>query len=229
MNNSIMSKTPDAIEFNSSMQTESGRKAKLGDPERVNSQVSGYVLSAHNALKEGQATIARLAEDETRTAPLKHEAARTVTLRTVASIEAAQRSIVSAAEDFETQAEDMIADRFAPDATRSHWEMRIAEWIAETAKAKDGLQRIREAMKQDPEIVSVLKHSKSYILGLAPKVRDGLYIDGIEMHLPEAVKLANDGLKLRDTADKYSRVTKGIRSSWFNKAIAEKAKSRVEV
>lgn len=229
MNESTMSKDPASIEFNSSMATETGRKARLGDPERVNSHASGYVLAAHKALTEGQTTIARLGEDETRTAPLKHEAARTVTLRTVASIESAQRSIVAVAEGFENEAENMIADRFAPDATRSHWEMRIAEWVKETAAQPDGLQKIRAAMKRDPEIVSVLKHSKSYILGLADKVRDGLYIDGVGMHLPEAVKLAEDGLKLRETAEKYSRVTKGIRSSWFNNAIAEKAKSRVEV
>lgn len=232
MNEATFSKDPVSVEFNSSMGTETGRKARLGDPDnayRVHPQIAPHVRAAHTAFVNGHATVARLGEDETRTSPLKHEAARTVALRAVAAIENAQQSIVAVAHDFETDAEDSISRFFAADPARAVIQLEIGKWIGETAKAKDGLKRIRAEMQNDPEIVIVLQHSKPYIMGLASDVRDRLLEAGYRMHQPDAMRKIDDAVAMRELAAKYPKVTKGIRSSWFNNAIAEKAKSRVEI
>ena len=232
MNDSTFSKDPVSVEFNSSMATESGRKARLGDPDnadRVHPQIAPHVRAAHSAFTSGHATVTRLGEDETRTSPLKHEAARTVALRTVAAIENAQQSIVGVAQGFEADAEDSITRFFAADPARAVIQLEIGKWIGETAKAKDGIQRIRAEMQNDPEIVIVLQHSKPYIMSLANDVRDRILEAGYRMHQPDAMRKIDNAVVMRELAAKYPRVTKGIRSSWFNNAIAEKAKSRVEI
>ena len=232
MNDSTFSKDPVSVEFNSLMETETGRKARLGDPDnadRVNPHIAPYVRAAHSAFVEGHATVTRLGKDETRTAPLKHEAARTVALRTIANVERAQQSIVGIAQDFEADAGDTITRFFAADPARAIIQLEVAKWIGDMAKEKDGIQRIRTEMKNDPEIVIVLQHSKPYLMGLASDVRDSILEDGYRMHQPDAMRKIDDAVAMRELAAKYSKVTKGIRSSWFNSAVAEMAKSRVEI
>lgn len=136
---------------------------------------------------------------------------------------------VAIAHDFETDAEDSISRFFAADPARAVIQLEIGKWIGETAKAKGGLQRIRAEMQNDPEIVIVLQHSKPYIMGLASDVRDRLLEAGYRMHQPDAMRKIDDAVTMRELAAKYPKVTKGIRSSLFNNALAEKAKSRVEI
>ena len=229
MNDSTFSKDPASVEFNSSMGTPSGRKARFGDPERVLPEVSGHVRAAHDAFVSGLTKVTQLADDETRTLVVKHDSARTVTLRTVAAIERSQHSIIGVADGLDAQAMETINRTFAADPAKVLVYDRIERWIGETAPAKEGIQRIRDEMKEDPDIVITLHHSKPYIMGLAKEVRLRLIDAGVEMHAPEAMQQFEKAKSLRNLAGKYSKVTKGIRSSWFNNALAEKAKSRVEI
>ena len=229
MKDSTFSKDPVSIDFNSSMTTESGRKAKLGDPATVHPEAARYVRAAHDAFVSGHATVTRLAEDETRMPVVKHDAARTVGLRTVAAIEGAQQSIMGLAKGFEEEAADAINQAFAPNPAQAFTYIEIAKWIGETAKAKDGIQRIRDEMENDPDIVTTLHNSKPYIMGLAKEVRLSLLDAGVEMHQPDAMRKIDEAAKLRKLADKYPRIAKGVRSSWWNNALADRARSRVEI
>lgn len=226
---STFSQDPAAVNFNVSMATEAGRKAMFGDPERVHSLVANHVRAAHEAFVAGHATVSRLANDETRTHVVKHEAARTIGGRTIAAIEKAQQAINGAADQLQGEFADTINRAFALDLSRPFVYDRIEKWIGETAKAKDGIQRIRAEMEEDPDIVTTLHHSKPYIMGLAKEVRLSLLDAGVEMHQPDAMRKLEDANKLRALAAKYARVTKGIANSWWNNSLANKAASRVEI
>lgn len=229
MKDLTFSKDPVSVEFNTSMATNAGRKALLGDPERVLPEAARYVRSAHDAFVSGHATVTRLADDETRMPVVKHDVARTVGLRTVATIEGAQQSIMGAADSLDAEASDAINRGFTADPAKVLVYDRIEKWIGEMAKTKDGFQRIRAEMEEDPDIVTTLHHSKPYIMGLAKEVRLSLIDAGVEMHAPDAMQKFEKAKALRKLASKYAKVTKGIRSSWWNNALADRARSRVEI
>ena len=68
-----------------------------------------------------------------------------------------------------------------------------------------------------------------FLLGLASSVRDSMMMDAVETHLPKAHAMLEAGVALEAAAAKYPAAITMVRRTFFNTAIAEQAKTRVEV
>lgn len=227
----IFSSDPNSVEFNSMINTHVGRKAKLGDPGSMDTEVAGSVRQAHTAVENGMSKIARLAEDETRSTPEKHDAARTVAEQTVGTLKATQNTLRFQADQMLAEAQRVVDERFAPasDGYNAFQQYDVSKWIGEQAKKKDGLATIKREMKSDPDIAVALIHGKPYLMGLTQDVRMSLAHDAYRQHMPNEMAKIEKAVKLQELADKYDGVVRSIKIGWFSKAMAEKAKSRVTI
>ena len=227
----IFSNDPNSAEFNSMMGTQVGRRAKLGDPSRMDTGVDASVKQAHVAVENGMSKITRLADDETRSTPEKHDAARTVAEQTVATLTNTQNALRFQADQMLREAKQVVDERFAAAAEgyRAMIQYDVSKWIGEQAKKPDGIVTIKRELKSDTDIAVALIHGKSYLMGLAHDVRMSLAEEAYRQHLPNEMAKIEKAAKLQELADKYTSVMQSIKKGWFNGAVANKAKSRVQV
>ena len=101
--------------------------------------------------------------------------------------------------------------------------------INASAKGEVGYTKIREALKSNVEVAAVLYHSPPFLIGISDEVLMPIILDGIEVHLPNAYRLTEQGTALRALAAKYPQIMKSVKASFYNPAIAAKASLRVEV
>ena len=88
--------------------------------------------------------------------------------------------------------------------------------------------KIREAMK-DKNVAGVVMHSPSFLLDMNPANHSTLKFEILEQHLPDAYKKLADSVALRELPAKYDKAINSVRTSFYNPALAAKAKLRVEV
>jgi hypothetical protein len=205
------------------------RKVMLGDPDKVDETVRTAVVAAHNAVGNGMLKVAALTQDKTRTEVQRHAAAGTVAEQTAAALAQTQGLLNATADRLQREAGTMIEQTFALDANRASIESEVRSWVREQASKPEGLATIREAMKEDRTVATVLWHGPTFLLGLAPAVRENMRIDAIEYHVPKAYKALESSNALKETATKYTAAIAKVRRTFFSKALADQAATRVEV
>lgn len=218
-----------AANWTSTHNTESQRKASLGDPQRFNAEALNPITRAHDALEDGLETLGKLVRDPTRTEVAKHAVAKTVADRTVSIIETSAASIAATARSLNSRANEAVEDVFAIDPNRTSIHSEIRGWIRDTAKSEGGIATIRKAMGGNPEVAAVLYQSPDFLLGLADDVRANLVAAGIERHVPKAARFLSDAEALSGLAIKYGHVVKAVPRAFYNSALADQAALRVEV
>ncbi|MDT8759221.1 hypothetical protein MZO42_10980 [Sphingomonas psychrotolerans] len=219
--------TNTAQDFLRTMNTAVGRKAHLGDPAK-HQVVLNSITAAHTAIEGGVETLARLADDPTRSEPEKHDAARVIATRTIEALERSRANIGANATKIEREATEAIEAQFAPNPNRAGIESEIRDWVRERAKAGD-VAAIKEEAKRTPEVAAVLYHSPRFLLGLAKETHESFVIDAIETHAPKQYAAITESGELMRLAERYSPIIKSVRSSFYNQALADTAKRRVEV
>ncbi len=208
--------------------TNPGSNAFLGDPEQFESGVGPDIANAGIALRDNVAKVAALKNDLTRTEVQKNEAAAVLAERTVAQLEKSKASIESRANELWNSAVTQSELTFAPKSDRGTLDSEIRQYLREQAGKPDGMMKIREAMK-DKNVAGVVWHSPSFLLDINPANHQKLKVEVLEQHLPDAYKKVVDSLALRDLPAKYDKAINSVRTSFYNPALAAKAKLRVEV
>lgn len=215
--------------WTSTHNTESQRLASLGDPQRFNDEALNPITHAHDALKDGLKTLRNLVADPTRTEVSKHAVAKKVADRVVGTIETSAASIAATARSLNNRAAAVVEDVLAIDPNRVSIHSEIRGYIRETAKVEGGIGTIRKAMVDNLEVASVLYQSPNFLLGLPDEVRMNLVAEGIEKHAPKAGRFLADADALSALAIKYGHVAKAVPRAFYNNALADQAKLRVEV
>jgi hypothetical protein len=217
-----------ATKFIQNMSLPTFRKVELGDPLKF-ANVNAPVSTAHDAIKSGVEILARLAQDKTRSEPERHEAARTVATRVAAVLQQSQAAIAGTAQRLGEQAMAMVEERFAPKEGRGAIESDIRTWIRETVKLPDGMAQIRQAVTTNSEIAAVVFHSPFQLLGVSEDARRELIRKASITFLPKASALAEEAAELAEMAERYPQVIRSVHASFYNNAVAEQAKTRVEI
>lgn len=219
--------TNTAQDFLRTMNTTVGRKAHLGDPSK-HQVVLNSITAAHTAMEGGIETLGRLADDPTRSEPEKHDAARVIATRTIEALERSRTTIAANAAKIERDATEAIDAQFAPNPNRAGIEGEIRAWVRERAQAGD-VAAIKEQAKTTPEVAAVIYHSPRFLLGLAKDTHESFMVDIIETHAPKQYAAITESGELMKLAERYSPIIKSVRSSFYNQALADTAKRRVEV
>jgi hypothetical protein len=218
-----------ASNFISLAGTDAGRRAFLGDSEKLDSGAAPDITMAHIKLREGVETIARLLTDETRTEVAKHEAAQTVAGRTIEQLEKSKAAIHERAEYLLSSAQDDAQAGFRLNPERRFVQEQILAHIRTLAGKPEGVTELRQILNEDGEAAAVFANTKPYLLGMSKESHNGLYFKMVEKHLPQVHTKMEAGAKLLELPAKYDKAINSIRSSFYNPLMAKKAASRVQL
>lgn len=216
-----------AVKFINQMKLDVNRRVHLGDPTK-HKTVLNYVTAAHTAMTQGIETIEALGGDMTRSEPERHDAGRKVAARTIEALQRSQASIRAAANNMLKEGNDAINAQFAPDPLRAGLDSEIRSWVRDKAKAGD-VAAIKEQVKALPEVAAIIYHSPRFLLDLALDVHESFKLDAVEKYASQHIDTVSEGMELAKLADKYGPVIASINASFYNAAVAEQVKSRVEV
>jgi Arc/MetJ family transcription regulator len=173
--------------------------------------------------------IGALAADPTRNEVQKHDAARQVAEKVVGVMERSHTALnrIVAALDAEAQAE--VDKVFALPSHRGGIHDAMRNRFGEMAKRETGLTEIRAIVAKDREAAAVIVNTPAWLLGIAEEAHGGIMGDTIKRFAPNAAIAVAKSQRLEEVAAKYPKAIAGVRRSFFNAAIADKAKNRVEV
>ena len=147
---------------------------------------------------------------------------------TVAQLAKSKAAIEARAESLYNTGLTQAQMQFAPSAERGALDSEIRAYIREQAGKGEGLMKIRQAM-EDKAVAAVVFHSPSFLLDIAPENHTKLRFEATERHVPAAYKMMTDSVALRELPAKYDKAINSVRTSFYNPALAAKAKLRVEV
>ncbi len=220
--------SPDANKFRANAKLASWHNVWFGDPAKMPKEVHGHMKRASDALHAGLNKVDALADDPTKTTVVRHETAKKVAENTIAAILDAKGRQEAAGHAMMAEANDAINEAFAFDASRNPIYERIINWINSKASEKGGIAKVREAMKQDPQIVTVLSNYPPYVFDLPQDTCRSIATEGYMHHTPEAADKLLTGQRVIDAAKGYDRAVKGVRASFYNETVAAQAAKRVE-
>ncbi len=222
--------TPQASGFLELAATETGRKAFLGDPEKFDSDVGPDILNAQIALRDGVETIGRIIQDPTRNNDVqKHEAAGIVAERTIEALEKAKAKIESRANYLLMAGQEDAQATFRLDPARRFVHEHILAHMTNLASKPDGTAKLRQIIEEDGEAAAVFANTKPYLLNMNADNHRNLQFKVIERHAPDAWAKMQAGVALTDLAPRFDKAISGVRASFFNSALAAKAKLRVQL
>lgn len=218
-----------AASFLSLAGTETGRKALLSDPEKVDSHAATDVINAQIALRDGVETIGKLLKDETRNTVQKHEAAGVVAARTVEVLEKTKAKIEERANYLLMAGQEDAQATFRLDPTRRFVHEHILAHMANLASKPDGTIKLRQIVEEDGEAAAVFANTKPYLLNMNADNHRSLQFKAIERHAPDAWAKMQAGVTLMDVPAKFAKTISAVRASFYNPAVAAKASTRVQI
>lgn len=218
-----------ASSFLSLAGTETGRKALLGDPEKLDSSAATDVINAQISLRDGVETIGKLLKDETRNLVQRHEAAGVVAARTVEALEKAGAKIEERANYLLMSGQEDAQATFRLDPNRRFVHEHILAHMTSLASKTDGTIKLRQIIEEDGEAAAVFANTKPYLLNMNADNHRALHFKAIQRHAPDAWAKMEAGVTLTDLAPKFAKAANSVRASFFNPAVAAKASTRVQL
>ncbi len=186
--------TPEANKFRANAKLSTWHNIWFGDPAKLPKEVHGFMKRASDALHTGLDKVAALADDPTKTPVVRHETAKAVANKTIAEIVDAKGRMEAAGRSMMADANAAIDQAFSLNDSRTPVYERIVNWI--NSKANEPA-KIREAMKQAPQIVTVLSQYPPYVFDLAEDVARKIVIDGYIHHMPDTADKLLQGQALQ--------------------------------
>lgn len=221
-------KTEAARKFLASMGRNTDRRAYLGDPAKHQPALN-FITASHTAMEAALGKLAGLVDDPTRPSdPEKNHAARIVGNKLIETLERSHSGIIATANKIAGDASAAIDAQFAPNPNRAAIEGEIRTWVRERAKAGD-VAAIKEEMKGSPEVAAVVYHSPRFLLGLASDTHESFKADAVETYAPKHMDALGEALELSRVAEHYPAIVKSVKSSFYNNAVADQYRNRVEV
>lgn len=220
--------TPRATEFLTLTQTEAGRKAKLGDPEKFKGQ-GQTIRDAHDTLAKGVARLVALVNDATRTEVARHAAAQQLAETTAKQLTYARNQLAAKADDLKANGQALADARFELRVDRAAYDTKLIEWVQQQSKSEAGAAKIREAAMSDAQLAAVIYHAPGYLLGINEKSHEKLWLDSVEKHAPNAHAELDQSVELSRLLPRYDKAIADVYGSFANKEIAAKASTHVEV
>jgi len=221
---------PANVDFLESLMIESGLDRQFGKiPDDLDPMVRADVQSARIQLQHAAKQVVALASDPTRTDVDKHVAARRVAEATNATLAKASELVSRRAEHQRRDAMAKANQDFSPLVEKGTLYMEARSMVREWMKTSEGLQKLREAMKEDHDFASVVWHSPRHLLGLQAEIHSNLKMEGLQARRPDLYGQLNASLRLEKMAQKIGSVIPKVNASFYNPVTAAQGAKRVEV
>ncbi|MBI5070375.1 MAG: hypothetical protein HZB56_19235 [Deltaproteobacteria bacterium] len=223
--------SPQATDFLDQTHIPSGLNVMLGDPDNCDPMVAPEMRLAHIALRDGATKIAALVADPTRPTDVeKHVAARKVANAVIDRLEKTKKVILERADYVLDEATRQADLALGPKSDRGSLHSEIRQWLRETSRLPDGLEKIRSALEAGgDDLAAVLWHSPTFLTGLPPDLHETLRFEALQRAKPDTCAAFSSSVGLRRLADRYDGAIRRTTIYFYNPTVAEKAAKRVEV
>ncbi|QYU68863.1 hypothetical protein J4558_01550 [Leptolyngbya sp. 15MV] len=223
--------TEAATEFVMGIQRDTQLTAWLGSVERFqqDAEVSGAIISARTALRNGGAKITELTGDLTRSEPERHHVGAEVSARTVTALENARSKLMQYANAYEGSALAAVKERFT---LRSEDNWIYDKWLGfvrQQYSEEGGPANIRENMLKHRDLATLFVKMPTPLLGIPEVQHDDWKLKAVEKWEPEIQEAAQMGADIRDLASRYPRVIAMVKTNFHSPVIASRMKTRVSL
>ncbi len=224
--------TEAATEFVMGIQRDTQLTAWLGSVERFqqDAEVSGAIISARTALRNGGAKITELTGDLTRSEPERHHVGAEVSARTVTALENARSKLLQHASAYEGSAIEAMKERFT---LRSEDNWIYDKWLGfvhgEARNTDGGYANIREHMLKHRDLATLMVKMPTPLLGIPESQHEDWKLKAVEKWEPEIQDAAQMGADIRDLASRYPRVIGMVKTNFHSPVIASRMKTRVSL
>lgn len=116
-----------------------------------------------------------------------------------------------------------------PKPDRSALQSEIRSWVREQAKDPGNLPAIRAAMAENDDVASVLWHSPSFLVGLAPRVHENIRLEALQSRKPDLYSSLSNSVGLSKLAGKYEAAIRKVATSFYVPSLADQASKRVVI
>lgn len=219
--------TPEATEFIASMSLPTPRKAQIGDPQKLHGDAYNAVTEFDRVMAEAVVDIQRLPNDETRTEVSRQAYGKEIADHVNSVGERSQRRLEQVAAKLSDEGTALIEAAFDLNPTRAVLHSDIRKWISENANTVEGRAKIDEAVRTDKEFAAVVYQSPHQLLGLSRESKDTLWGKAAKLHAPKGVGMLIQSVELTETAARYPQIMRSVSASFYNSALAARAKNRV--
>ena len=231
--NTALVNDPQAVETLQHMQLPTQLNVMVGNPAAFagDASVQSAIINLQGEAKRSAELIGKLTQDETRTTPLKHEAASKIAAKLAGQAEATQLMVLERANEYNARAEATMEERFAPNEKRMYLYDRIAAWVATEAKNGEGngYRNIREAIETNSDFAMVVSNFPHQLLGMPRDHLLNFRATAAQRWAPDATNDLLFADKLTELATKYPPFVKRVNASFFSPFELAKVRTRVEV
>ena len=219
----------EAANFAALANTKSGQKSIFGDPSDFSEHVYNAVNATHAAVSNAFELVGQLVDDPTRNNVMKHEAARQVYNRAGQAIETGRLMLERSADQLQADALETTNEHFFPDPKFAGRQEATRQFIERTAPTEGGLAKVRQLVKENSEVATVVFHNHSFLLGMSEELRQSMIDDAIDAHLPKVYGMIEQSQKMRRLAGSYAQANRSLKATLFNSGLADRASLRVNV
>lgn len=210
--------------------TEAGRRAFLGDHEKIgDTQASVAVLNSQIALRDALSTIEALTRDETRSLPQRHEAAARLAERVITQLTEAKETFGSRADALWERGTDEATAFFAPNLSRSFLDAQVIGFVKEQATKPDGILKVGELVRTNKNVAAVVFNTDDFLLGINGDTHSKMKFDAVESHAPNSYVKMTASLALRELPPRYDKAINAVRTSFYSPNEAAKTATRVNI
>lgn len=209
--------------------TDIGRKARLGDTEKMEEGARPYALAAQFAIRDAVTNIGKLANDKTRTEVAQHEMGRKVAIQAVEAVTKARNDIAARVDALNAQSMDAVATHFANHAPGEGMAARISGWIADTLKSPEGIAKVKQAAAEDQRVAAVIHNEPMFLTGISDTLRKNIIADTVDKQLPETAEQLVAADALSNLLNRYDDLASKIHENFYSAHLANEAHSRVEL
>lgn len=132
----------------SGLMTETGMKARFGDPEKLPS-AKARIAELSSLVRGNTEKIAALAKDETRTTVQKHIVAKDLAERTAQAIRTVATELKAKSEDLIYDGHRMAEDELGPRSGYEFLDSELRGWVSEKVKSPEGMAEVSQLAKTE--------------------------------------------------------------------------------
>lgn len=200
----------------------------MRDPSKLDdAEASAAALNAISTLKDGVATVEKLAKDESRTLPQRNDAAAKLADCVASEIDKSVQVIERRQAQLWQDGLAEAARAFAPDLSRQAFDAEIVRWIREESASSSGVIKVHEMVRSNVRVVSVIVNAEPFLLGLHETVYARMRDDAIEAHAPKAWEKLALSASLTKLPEKFKQTAANVRRFFFDPIQRAKMGSRV--
>lgn len=222
---------PNAKNFLSMIGTDAGRKAMLGDWEKLGATPATKLSKLHHAVSDAVSRVSGLEWDKTRTPPQQHQAGRKIADATVAEINKTRAELKSWAASEASAAMAEVDAKLSPSVDTAAQVVRseIRAFVLSKKGDPEFTTELRGLVETDLRFATALLEAPAALSGISNERLETLRLHAAAAHAPEAAERVSAALEVEALDAKLAKVAAEVPRSFYDANVEKGMASHVDI